>query len=217
MIALCTMFDSAYLKKGLALIASLHQHEPDCALCILALDDEVYTYLNRHGNAHTFVLSLKNIETPNLLAVKQTRSPVEYYWTLAPYLTRFAFDLLDMGSIAYIDADCFLFHDLAPLYAEVGDAPVAICPHRWTPSHAARLRAAGTYNVSWVYFSGLACNAYQTGGPIVWNGAIGKSSRMGALPIKAISMTGRNDMALMSCNTWGPISRLGIRSNTPIR
>ena len=64
-----------------------------------------------------------------------------------------------MGSIAYIDADCFLFADLAPLYDEVGDAPVAIIPHRWTPKHADRLRSAGIYNVSWVYFnrSGLQC------------------------------------------------------------
>ena len=68
MIALCTMFDSAYLKKGLALIASLNRHMPArYALCVLALDDEVYTYLNRHGNAHIFVLNLKDTETHDLL------------------------------------------------------------------------------------------------------------------------------------------------------
>jgi len=159
MVTLCTMFDSNYLKKGLALIESLRRHVPDFALCVLTLDEDVYSHFHSNRSNSIVALSLNEIEIADLLAVKPLRSPVEYYWTLTPHLTRFAFDLLDTDSIAYIDADCFLFHDLAPLYDEVGAAPIAIIPHRWTPRHADRLRSAGIYNVSWVYFSrdGLQC------------------------------------------------------------
>lgn len=159
MIALCTMFDSAYMKKGLALIESIRRHLPDFALCVLAIDEAVYHHFQRNRQDNIIVISLNDAETGDLLAVKPIRSPIEYIWTLTPHLTRFAYDLLDVGNIAYMDADCFLFADLAPLYDEVGNAPVAIIPHRWTPKHADRLRSAGIYNVGWVYFSrdGLQC------------------------------------------------------------
>lgn len=153
MITLCSMWDSHYHRKGLALIESLRRHVPDFALCVLALDEWVYAHFEQNQQRSIVALSLPEIETPELLAAKRDRKWVEYIWTLTPHLTRVCLDLLDVGSIAYIDADCFLFHDLAPLYAEVGGAPCAIIPHRWTPSQANRLRAAGIYNVSWVYFS----------------------------------------------------------------
>lgn len=159
MIALCSMWDYNYHRKGLALIESLRRHVPNFALCVLALDDWVYEYLAQNKRHGVVVISLAEIESTELIKAKCDRKWIEYIWTLTPYLTRFAFDLLEADSIAYIDADCFLFNDLAPLYDEVGAASCAIIPHRWTPLHANRLRTAGIYNVGWVYFSkdGLQC------------------------------------------------------------
>ncbi len=160
MIALCSMWDWNYQNKGLALLASLRLHMPNnFVIVILALDDKVYSHFEQNKRPGIVALNLRNIETQDLLEAKSSRTWIEYIWTLTPHLTRFAYDLLDMGSIAYIDADCFLFNSLTPLYAEIGNAPVAIIPHRWTPRHVNRLRAAGLYNVSWVYFSkaGLQC------------------------------------------------------------
>jgi hypothetical protein len=159
MIALCSMWDWNYHSKGLALIESLRRHVPDFALCVLALDEQVYSYFEQNRQRNVIVISLSEIETREFVEAKHNRKWIEYIWTLTPHLTRFCFDLLDTDSIAYIDADTFLFHDLAPLYDEVGNAGAAIIPHRWTPKHAQRLRAAGIYNVSWVYFSrnGLQC------------------------------------------------------------
>jgi lipopolysaccharide biosynthesis glycosyltransferase len=158
-ITLATMFDSGYMRKGLALIESLRRHVPDFALCILALDSQVYDYFEQHKQRGVVVVSLKEVETWELIEAKHDRKWVEYIWTLTPHLTRFCFDLLDTDSVAYIDADCFLFGPLSQLYDEVGGASCAIIPHRWTPYQANRLRSAGIYNVSWVYFNrqGLHC------------------------------------------------------------
>ena len=85
---------------------------------------------------------------------RATRSWTEYIWTLTPSLPMHVLArYLDVIAIAYIDADCYLFASLAPLYAEVGDAPIAIIPHRWSPQHIERLKPNGLYNVSWVYFT----------------------------------------------------------------
>ena len=159
MIALCSMWDSAYHRKGLALIHSLRRHVADFVLCVLALDSQVFDYFEQHRQNGVVAFSLQEIETDELLKLKRERTWVEYIWTLTPVWARLCFEFMEADSIACLDADCFLFNDLAPLYDEVKGAPVAIIPHRWTPYQADRLRSAGIYNVSWVYFAraGMQC------------------------------------------------------------
>jgi len=152
LITLCSLWDSVYHSQGMALIASLARHVPSWALYVLALDKPTYQRLEQANPPNVFVVPLDYIETPDLWYAYATRTWIEYIWTLGSVFTRYCRDAFDIDRLAYIDADCYLFGDLAQLYAEVGDAPVAITPHRWTPSHADRLRGAGVYNVGWVYF-----------------------------------------------------------------
>ena len=152
MIQLCSLWDSAYHIKGLALIESLRRHVPEFALYVLALDDKVQDYFAEHTISGVVPVYPSEIESPDVLAAKANRNHTEYCWTLASVLVSFCFDQFRLPSIAYMDADCFVFSDLSPLYAEIGNAPVAVTPHRWTPYQKARLHSAGIYNVGWVYF-----------------------------------------------------------------
>jgi len=151
MITLCSLWDSAYHKNGMALLASLRQHQPDFRLFVLALDARVYAALA--GQPNVEAVYLPTIEDDDLFVAKASRTNIEYIWTLASIFTYWVGDVFNPPSVAYMDADCYLFNSLDPLYAEVGDAPVAITPHRWTPSQADRLRGAGIYNVGWTYFA----------------------------------------------------------------
>lgn len=153
MITLCSLWDSVYHIKGMALIESLRRHVPEFALYVLNLDDTTRQYFEEHTIPGVVPVCLQEVESPEVLAAKGNRSKTEYYWTLGSYFTSFCFDTFRLPSIAYIDADCFVFDDLAPLYHEIGNAPVAIIPHRYTPYQKARLQAAGIYNVGWVYFN----------------------------------------------------------------
>lgn len=146
------LWDSVYHTQGMALIESVARHVPSYALYVLALDKPTYQRLEQANPPNVFVIPLDYIETSELWYARATRTWTEYIWTLASVFTRYCRDAFDIDCLAYIDADCYLFGDLAQLYAEVGDAPVAITPHRWTPSQADRLRGAGIYNVGWVYF-----------------------------------------------------------------
>ena len=153
MITLCSLWDSAYHTKGLALIESLRRHVPEFALYVLTLDDAVWDYFEGCHCPYIVPIRLSEVEAPDVLAAKNNRSKVEYFWTLASVLTSWCVDQFRLSSATYIDADCFVFSDLAPLYQEIGDTPVAIIPHRYTPYQKARLQGAGIYNVGWVYFS----------------------------------------------------------------
>lgn len=157
MIRLCTLFDYHYAEKGLAWLGSVRQHTPDADVTILALDDAVAQMFL--GDPAVRLLRLADLEAQDarLLVAKSNRSLSEYYWTLASVLMDWC--LARWDSIAYMDADTFVFSDLQPLYDEVGAAAVAITPHRLHPKYVARLGGNGTYNVGWVYANqrGRAC------------------------------------------------------------
>ena len=160
MIHLCSLWDSAYHKKGMALIDSLRRyHMNDHVLFVLALDQNVYDQIN--GQHSTIAVELENLEneSADLREAKSNRSRIEYTWTLASYFTAWCADTFELDSIAYIDADCYLFNPLDELYQEAVDTRVSIIPHRYTPSEESRLRGAGIYNVGWVYFekAGYQC------------------------------------------------------------
>jgi hypothetical protein len=154
------MWDSNYHAKGLALIDSLRRHVPEFRLYVVPLDDVVFEYFVKHNVPSVTAVPLYSVETSEVLdGVRQGRTRAEFIWTLSSCITQHCLYHFDLFDIAYIDADCYLFNDIAPLYAEVGDAPVAIIPHRWTPVYADRLRPNGVYNVGWVYFdrAGVKC------------------------------------------------------------
>lgn len=176
MISLCTYFDKNYLYKGLALHASLVKHHgTDFDLFVLALDDETFEaveWLPRVWATRLAFLEDEYTPTRELKAIKQTRSLLEYYWTLTPFFTAFSLQMSHTGDIAYIDADCFLFHPLDSLYREVRKANIAIIPHRFSPEQERTHGINGTYNVGWVYFkqhaTAQACLAEWTAQCAEW-------------------------------------------------
>jgi len=156
-INLCTYADKRYLHKLLALISSLKRNQPDWHLVVLGLDEEVQTVISDLVDQNISMLPLEALQSwsPRLAAEQDRRSWREYIFTLTPFLPAYLFERAQLPDVAYIDADCYLFHDLQPLYDELGAARIAAIPHRWTPRHAERLRDNGLFNVGWVYFQNI--------------------------------------------------------------
>lgn len=152
---LCTLFDSHYLAKGMALLRSLQEQHADFRLYVLACDETTLMRVLAERDPRITLLTLDQLEDADLRRVKKTRTVTEYFWTLTPLLLAALFNTFDIPHLAYIDADCYLFAPLDPLYAEARTAPIAIIPHRFAPDLAWRADKNGTYNVSWVYFANL--------------------------------------------------------------
>lgn len=149
----CTLFDSRYLTRGLALHASLQRVEPRSHLRAFCMDDRAHRILEQLDLPGLTAVALSDLERhdPELAAVKADRSHVEYLWTATPSVARYCLMREpDLEAITYVDADVYFFSSPEPLFAELGGNSTQIVPHRYAPQHQHFEETSGTYNVEWV-------------------------------------------------------------------
>ncbi len=106
---LCTIFDSNYLDKGLALYESLEKNCRRFWLYIFAFDDIAYGILNRLSLPHAKIISLQEFETPQLAACREKRSKGEYCWTCTPAAVEYVLDHFQVPVCTYIDSDLYFY------------------------------------------------------------------------------------------------------------
>ena len=147
-----TSFTRAYLTKGLAMHQSLKQHCPDCRLFILVFDEDTLQILTDLNLPGVTPFSVKDLKDPALEAVRPTRSDTEFCWTCKPTTLAYCLANWELSNISHIDADTFFFSSPEPLYQEVGNADIAIVPHRFPPHLQWRTANSGIYNAAWAYF-----------------------------------------------------------------
>lgn len=151
MIHLCTLFNSLYLSRGLAMYRSLEQHCPCFRLYIFAFDDLCYQTLNKLQLPNATVISLAEFEDDQLLGVKPTRTSGEYCWTCTPSTIRYCIQTYGLDACTYIDADLLFFADPSVLIDEMGNRSVLITSHRYSPEYN-QSATSGTYCVQFICF-----------------------------------------------------------------
>ncbi|HRJ43461.1 MAG: hypothetical protein KJZ86_02600 [Caldilineaceae bacterium] len=171
----CTYFDHNYLPRGLALYRSLQAQCPDFTLWVLCLDDEAHALLSRLALPGVEAIALADFEAGDdeLLRAKAGRSLIEYYFTCTPSLPLYIFARWpDVDQLTYLDADLYFFASPEALFAEIGDASIALISHRFPPNAQAQADQFGIYNVGWLTFrhdeNGLACLRRWRGQTIAW-------------------------------------------------
>ena len=158
----CTYFDRNFLLKGLALHASLVKHDPEAKLWILAFDKYTEEILRKMKLKGVTVIPCREFEDRELLAVKGTRSRVEYIWTCTPSLPLYVFKRLPkMGYVCYLDADLFFYSSSIDAVSEIEDKSIMAVPHRFPKGLEGKVRDAGYFNVSFNVFKndrvGIEC------------------------------------------------------------
>jgi hypothetical protein len=150
-----TLFNSIFLPQGLALHASMERHIRDYVLWILCVDDEAFNVLNRLDLPNVCCLRLSDLETPELLLVKQSRTIAEYCWTLTPFAPRFVFEAnQEVERVTYIDADLWFLKNPQKIFDEfdASSKHVLITEHAYSPE-CDRSFASGHYCVQFMTFS----------------------------------------------------------------
>ena len=147
----CTLFDSHYLTRGVALYESLLENCSEFHLYIYAFDDVSYEILVCLNLSHATIVSLAELEYEALLEVKPTRSVGEYCWTCTPSIIKHAIETYQLPSCTYLDADIYFFADPAPLIDELGDGSILITEHRYTSEYN-QAKNSGTYCVQFTTF-----------------------------------------------------------------
>ena len=149
MINFCTLFDSNYLTRGLALYESLSKVSRSFHLYVVTFDKNSYDYLAKAKLPNLTALSLSEFEDQELLRIKPSRSAAEYCWTCTPSVILYCIKRFNLESCTYIDADMIFFADPKVLLDEMGDNSILLTEHRYTKEYD---QPNGVYCVQFLCF-----------------------------------------------------------------
>ncbi|MCG2613427.1 hypothetical protein LZZ85_04010 [Terrimonas sp. NA20] len=147
----CTLFNSIYLSRGLAMYRSLEKHAKDFHLYIFAFDDDCYHLLQEMRLEHATIIPLREFENEELLAVKPGRTAGEYCWTCTSATIWYCLHTYSLDHCTYIDADLLFFSEPKVLLDEMGDKSVLITEHRYSAEHD-QSALSGIYCVQFITF-----------------------------------------------------------------
>ena len=147
----CTLFDSNYLTRGLAMYESLKKYSDNFHLYIFSFDDKSHELLKTLNLEFVTVISLKKFEDKELLKVKDDRSAGEYCWTCTPSTIKYCIESYNLDACTYLDADLYFFSNPAVLIEEMDEKSVLITEHRYTAQYD-QSAASGIYCVQFMTF-----------------------------------------------------------------
>lgn len=152
----CTLFDSYYLDKGLALYQSLARCTKDFKLYIFCFDDQSFQILSDLSLKHAVIVHHSQIEDDTLLKLKKERSKAEYCWTCTPVIIEYVLKQCKEENCTYIDADLYFFRSPKILFQEIEEAKanIVITEHRFTDRLNDRrlCKRSGKYCVEFNFF-----------------------------------------------------------------
>lgn len=158
-----TLFDSAYMAKGLAMYRSLERSSSEeFLLHIIAMDDQALAILHALALKQARIYPVGAFESMmGLTAARSNRSWQEYCWTCASCSMEYLLSWHRMDSLTYLDADLFFFSDPKPVFDEIGTRSIGITPHRF-PADRRHMERNGKFNVGWVTLrsdhAGMRCS-----------------------------------------------------------
>jgi len=149
----CTLFDSNYLTRGLALYDSLVRSGDDFRIIIFCFDELCFQILGKLNLDRATLVPLTQFETEELKKVKMQRTTAEYCWTCTPQVIDYSLVQFGLPEVTYLDADLYFFQSAEPLFRELGEGgnSVLITEHRYTPRYD-QSAASGKYCVQFITF-----------------------------------------------------------------
>jgi hypothetical protein len=158
----CTYFDNNYLPRALCLLDSLEQYCLSFKLYTLCLDVDCFEQVKRLGRPQLVPICIQELEAavPELITVKNDRTPIEYYFTCGPAFLCYLMEHYPaIDVITYLDADLYFLSTPEPLFELFKGYSIGVIPHHM-PEYRKNIRF-GNYNVGWITFrhdaDGLAC------------------------------------------------------------
>ena len=138
------------MPQGLALMESVELHSSTPIMwSVLALDDGAFDYLCGLKRANLEVIHIDNFEDKDLQLVKNDRPWKEFCWTSAACILNYSLALDESADfVAYIDADCFFFGDIAEMFGELPrEKNIGVHEHRFSRDREDWLYKSGRFNV----------------------------------------------------------------------
>lgn len=153
--ALCTLFNSMYLDKGLVLYKSLEKINCEFTLYVLAMDSRCYEILSDLNYDNLVPIKLQDFESKDLLSAKSNRSFGLYCWTCSSSLIKYILERFQPDYCTYIDADMAFYSDPYVLVDELEKTgkDVSLVAHRFSWFDKKREKTVGRFCVE--------CNTFR--------------------------------------------------------
>ena len=153
---LCTLFDSNYLDRGIALCESLNNVSDNFNLYIFSFDELAGQILNEFNIKNIVVIPEQSIMDEELARIKKERSRSEYCWTCTPIIIEYVLDHYDVNACTYIDADMFFYESPDFIWKEIEgkECNASVIEHRFPNNitKATNQRLHGRYCVEFNTF-----------------------------------------------------------------
>ena len=151
----CTLFNSAYLDRGLAMLHSLINNSADIRIYVLAMDRKTFEVLNGKFLDKVTIIQHDDFATKRLLELKTQRNVAEYCWTCTAKLIEYIFENYNERMCTYIDADLYFYQNPYCLIEEMIQAKcsVQIVEHRF---------GKGIFATHMRRYSGIFCVQFNT-------------------------------------------------------
>jgi hypothetical protein len=151
----CAYLHHNYLPRALLMYRSLAMSGGALRLHLLCLSDQCADLIAELDLPGISAIRLDAMERhyPELLSVKAERWPMDYIFTLTPFLPSFVLDQYpEINRITYIDVDLFFYGNPTAIFEAIGNRSIAIVPHRFSPDQIAD-RRYGNFNVGWISYA----------------------------------------------------------------
>ncbi len=127
----CTLFDSNYLDKGLALYQSMRRHISNFKLYIFAFDEKCFKILTEMQLKNIVLLTVEDIMTNRLQKIRAERTNAEFCWTCTPLILEYVLLKCNEPICTYIDADIYFFANPKEIIQEIleNDCSVGLVKH----------------------------------------------------------------------------------------
>jgi len=182
MLNFCTLFNSNYYAKGIALHLSLLNTCKEFRLFIFAFDEAAYQLLVDNKLENTTIIPLNQLENAQLLEIKPSRTMAEYCWTCTPLTIEYCIRTYKLDHCTYLDADTFFYDDPTVLINEMGDNSVLITPHNYHRLYD-QSATSGIYCVQFITFKntfeGMTVLNWWAGACLKWCYARYEDGKMG--------------------------------------
>lgn len=146
----CTIFDSNYLARALALHASLMRVNHTSRFAFFCIDDRSADLLERLQLERSIVVRHEDFATTELSQVRPHRSQGEYCWTCKPVAILYVMNRLpDAEWVIYVDTDMMFFSD-PDAALPIPAAHYLLTPHRFHGAFGRFEQQAGKHNAGYV-------------------------------------------------------------------
>lgn len=151
----CTLFNAAYLDRGLAMLRSLSRVSGDIRIYVLTMDEETFCVLQDLKLKKVRLIRHDDFATKELLSVRKERTLSEYCWTCTAALIQYVLTYHSEKICTYVDSDLYFYQNPFCLIEELEKAggSVQIVEHRF---------GKGVFAEHMLRYSGRFCVQFNT-------------------------------------------------------